>query len=71
MLLTTKEATARLGISRAALYAAMADGRLKYVEKYGKRLIDERALKSYTPRAYRGQRLREKQKSAGSMIGTT
>ena len=27
---------------------------------YGKRLIDERVLKSYTPRAYRGQRLREK-----------
>jgi excisionase family DNA binding protein len=60
MLLTVQEATARLGVSRAALYVAMADGRLKYVEKYGKRLIDERALKSYSPRAYRGQRLQEK-----------
>ena len=60
MLLTVQEATVRLGITRAALYAAMADGRLTYVEKYGKRLIDECALTAYSPRAYRGQRMREK-----------
>jgi len=60
MLLTVQEATARLGITRAALYAAMADGRLKYVEKYGKRLINERALTYYSPRAYRGRRALEK-----------
>lgn len=60
MLLTVQEAMARTGVTRAAIYAAMAEGRLKYVEKYGKRLVDERALKSYSPRAYRGQRLREK-----------
>lgn len=64
MLLTVQEATVRLGITRAALYAAMADGRLKYVEKYGKRLIDERALASYKPRAYRGQRVRGKTPAA-------
>ena len=60
MLLTVQETTARLGITRAALYAAMAAGRLSYVERYGKRLVDERALTSYSPRAYRGQRVREK-----------
>jgi len=60
MLLTVQETTARLGITRAALYAAMAQGRVRYVERYGKRLIDERSLASYTPRAYRGQRVREK-----------
>ena len=49
MLLTVQEATVRLGITRAALYAAMADGRLTYVEKYGKRLIDECALTAYLP----------------------
>lgn len=59
MLLTVQETTARLGITRAALYAAMAEGRLKYVERYGKRLVDERTLASYTPRAYRGQRTRK------------
>ncbi len=58
MLLTVQESTARLGITRAALYAAMAEGQLKYVEKYGKRLIEERVLTAYTPRAYRGQRRR-------------
>lgn len=64
MLLTVQETTERLGITRAAIYAAMAEGRLKYVERYGKRLVDERSLASYIPRAYRGQRTRKEQAKA-------
>ena len=63
MLLTVQETTARLGITRAALYAAMSEGRLNYVEQYGKRLVDERVVASYKPRAYRGQRVQEKTKA--------
>ena len=51
-MLTVNEAKAKLGISRAALYSAMAAGKLKYVEKYGKRLLDERSVAAYTPRTY-------------------
>ncbi len=60
MLHTVQEATARLGITRAALYAAMADGRLKYVEKYGKRLIDERALKAIRVAAASSKKIQSK-----------
>jgi predicted DNA-binding transcriptional regulator AlpA len=56
-LLTVQEAMAKLGISRAALYGAMATGKLAYTEKYGKRLLSEQAIKAYTPRNYRGRRV--------------
>lgn len=56
---TVQEAMAKLGISRAALYEAMNAGKIKYAEKYGKRLLDERSVAGYSPRAYRGVRDRE------------
>ncbi len=56
MLLTVQEAMKRLGVSRAALYYAMADGRLKYVERYGKRLLPEKEVDAYSPRDYRERR---------------
>ena len=55
-MLTVNEAKEKLGISRAALYYAMSAGKLKYVEKYGKRLLDERSVAGYSPRTYRRQR---------------
>lgn len=55
-LLTVQEAMGRLGVSRAAIYYAMAEGRLRYVERYGKRLLTERAIAAYNPRAYRERR---------------
>jgi excisionase family DNA binding protein len=53
-MLTVQEACEKLGISRAALYYAMAAGKLKYTEKYGKRLLDERSVAAYKPRNYAG-----------------
>lgn len=55
-MLTVNEAKDKLGISRAAVYYAMSAGKLKYVEKYGKRLLDERSVAGYSPRTYRCQR---------------
>ena len=55
-MLTINEAKKKLGISRAAVYYAMAAGKLKYVEKYGRRLLDERSVAGYSPRAYPRQR---------------
>ena len=52
-MLTVQEAAKRLGISRAAMYYAMASGKLKYVEKYGKRLLSEQSVAAYRPRVYR------------------
>jgi excisionase family DNA binding protein len=54
-MLTVQEAAKKLGISRTALYYAMAAGKLKYVEKYGKRLLSEKAIAAYTPRPYRSR----------------
>ena len=56
---TVQEAMEKLQISRAALYEAMNAGKLKYVEKYGKRLLDERSVAAYSPRSYRGVRDKE------------
>ena len=55
-MMTVKEAAERLGVSRAAIYEAMAAGKLKYVEKYGKRLLYEKSVAVYSPRAYRDRR---------------
>jgi excisionase family DNA binding protein len=57
-MLTVQEACAKLGISRAALYYAMAAGKLKYTERYGKRLLDERSVAAYRPRSSRAQQSR-------------
>jgi hypothetical protein len=54
-MLTINEAKAKLGISQAAFYYAMAAGKLKYVEKYGKRLLDERSVAAYNPHQYPNQ----------------
>jgi excisionase family DNA binding protein len=51
-LLTVQEAADRLRVSRAALYDAMAAGKLKYTQKYGKRLLTERSIAMYVPRKY-------------------
>jgi predicted site-specific integrase-resolvase len=56
MLLTVQETMKRLGISRAAVYAAMEAGKLKYVERYGKRLLYEKSVNDYKPRPYAGRR---------------
>jgi len=59
-LLTVQEAMQKLGISRAALYDAMAAGKLKYTMKYGKRLFREKDLAAYTPRPYSRRRSADK-----------
>ena len=51
-MLTVEEARKKLGISRAAVYDAMNAGKLRYVERYGKRLLDERSVAAYRPRRY-------------------
>jgi len=58
-MLTVQEAAKKIGISRAALYDAMAAGKLKYTIKYGKRLLDERSVAAYVPRNYRNSTTQE------------
>ena len=46
-MLTVNEAAERLGITRAAVYIAIKDGRLRSEKKYGRVLVRERDVDSY------------------------
>jgi predicted site-specific integrase-resolvase len=63
-MLRVQEAMKKLGISRTALYDAMAAGKLKYVVQYGKRLFDERSLAEYVPRSYPNRTVNQIQQDA-------
>lgn len=52
-LLTVQQAADRLQIKPAAVYQAMNDGRLPFVEVLGKRGLRPADLDAYKPRAYR------------------
>ncbi len=47
--LTVSESAERLGISRAAVYQAIAAGRLKSEKRYGKVVISEKEIALYKP----------------------
>ncbi len=49
-LLTVKEAAQRIGVSESAIRNATLDGRLAYVVKFGRKLIEKGALDEYQVR---------------------
>lgn len=49
-LLTVKEAAQRIGISESAIRNATLDGRLAYVVKFGRKLVEKEALDEYQAR---------------------
>ncbi len=53
-LLTVQEAAQRLGVRDTAVRNAMYQGRLPFVEKYGRKLIKPSHLEAYKQRAHPG-----------------
>ncbi len=51
MYLTVKEAAARAGVSAAALYLAIAEGRLRSERRYGRIVIGEKDAAAYAGKA--------------------
>ena len=49
-LLTVKEAAGKLGVSESAIRNATLDGRLPFVLKFNRKLIEETALTEYQQR---------------------
>jgi len=52
-LLTVKEAAERIGVSESAVRNATLEGRLPFVVKFGRKLIEQDALAAYQARTQR------------------
>ncbi len=53
-LLTVREAAAKIGVSESAIRNATLEGRLPFVAKFGRKLIEREALAAYQQRTQPG-----------------